>query len=108
MKTAQELINDAGLQPIGLTEELEVCGGLDYTDHGGSLKRYWQASDIHNWIAENEFPSEEKLQEIRELDKNLMSVEERMKLADTMIARWQAYKEKSSKGVVFYGGVRSA
>lgn len=105
MKTAQELIDDAGLQPIGLTEELEVYGGLDYSSYTSEvLKRYWQASDIHNWIAEDKFPSEEKLQEIKELDKNLIPVEERMKLADIMIARWQAYKEKSSKGVVFYGG----
>lgn len=72
LKTGREVYANRGL--IGINAELEVAEGYDGVPDGANFPQEWDDEDYQYW-----------------------SVEERVELADIMIARWQAFKGKAQQ-----------
>lgn len=74
IKTHEELLEDAYLGIVGLSEDLEVYGGYD--------EFYGEAAALND-----------KTALMLDDDLKYMSANEKRKLADVMIARWTKYKK---------------
>jgi len=72
---AEELLGEANCGFVGINSELEICSGYDQMESAATM------AEIPEWYDDNYI---------------LMPPEERAKLADVMIARWQRYREKNN------------